>query len=336
MAGSPDSQDALAKIVPADLRELLRSRTLTLARPIWGRRHGRHASARAGLGLDFRDHRAYVPGDDPRMLDWRAVARRERLVLRQTESEDELRLTLVVDDGGGMRYGAGSSNKRRYAQALAGGLAWLAHRQGDVVAAAIGREDEVDSTLLRHSGGRERLSALAHHLTERDAGGRCPWGPLMDAVAPRLSRRSLLVVVSDFLDLRHDAQPDADAAENALFRGLAHLRAKRHDVVLVQTLHRDEIAFPWADRRMLKFIDLRGLLPILEGPGRSLRDGYLERLHAHLAKQAARCESEGIFLHRVVTDHPLATGFVDLLGRLAGAPGATAEDALAQPQEAGR
>ena len=79
MLGSSQS-DALATIVPAELQELLRSRNLTLSAPIWGRRHGRHASARAGLGLDFRDHRAYVPGDDPRMLDWRAVARRQRLV----------------------------------------------------------------------------------------------------------------------------------------------------------------------------------------------------------------------------------------------------------------
>ena len=311
--------DALGRIVPAELRELLRSRTLTLARPLWGRRHGRHASARAGLGLDFRDHRAYAPGDDPRMLDWRAVARRERLVLRQTESEDELRLTLVVDDGAGMAYGRASQSKRSYAHALAGGLAWLAHRQGDAVAAAIGRDGEVDSALLRPSSGRERLSALALHLSERDAKGRCPWGPLMDAVVPRLSRRSLLLVFGDFLDLGHAEQTDPERAEDDLMRGLSFLRARRHDVVLVQVLHRDEITFPWADRRMLEFIDLRRVLPRLEGPGRSLREGYLQRLHAHLERQEARCEAEGVFLHRVVTDQPLASAFVDLLGRLAGA-----------------
>lgn len=318
MQGLTDS-DALAKVVPADLRELLRSRTLNLARPIWGRRHGRHTSARAGLGLDFRDHRAYVPGDDPRMLDWRAVARRERLVLRQTESEDELRLTVVVDDGRGMDYGQGTTNKRGYAHAVAGGLAWLAQRQGDAVAAAVGRNDTVDAALLRASGGRERLSALAHHLTDVDAGGRCPWGPLLDTVAPRLSRRSLLVVVTDLLDLRHGEEPDPDAAEERFFRGLSYLRARRHDVVVVQVLHPDEVTFPWADRRMLQFIDLRGLLPVLEGPGRSLRDGYLERISAHLGRQAQRCEAEGLVLHRMRTDRSLASNFVDLLGRFAGA-----------------
>lgn len=313
--------NALSKIVPADLRELLRSRTLTLSRPIWGRRHGRHTSARAGLGSDFRDHRAYVPGDDPRNLDWRAVARHQRLVMRQTESEDELRLTLVVDDGAGMAYGAGEQQKRAYAQAVVGGLAWLAERQGDAVAAAIGRNETVDDALVRPSGGQERLQALAHHLCNTDAAGRCPWGPLMTAVAPRLSRRSLLVIVGDFLDLRHDGEPDAEAAQAALFGGLSHLRAQRHDVVLLQMLHRDEVTFPWADRRMLEFVDLRAVMPKLQAPGGSLRARYLERVGAHLREQTARCEAEGIFLHRMVTDRPLAEAFVDLLGRLAGAPG---------------
>lgn len=320
--GHDSNHEQLAKVVPAELQELLRSRNLTLSAPIWGRRHGRHASRRAGLGLDFRDHRPYAPGDDPRMLDWRAVARRQRLVLRQTDSEDELRVTLIVDDGAGMRYGEGAASKRSTAHAIAGGVAWLAHRQGDAVAAAVGRDDRVDTALLRPSSGQERLAALAHHLTQQPAGGRCPWGPLMDAVAPRLSRRNLIVAVGDFLDLRHDAQPDADAAQDTLLRGLSHLRAKGHDVVLVQVLHRDELTFPWRERRMLRFIDLRGLLPILEAPGRGLREGYLERIGAYLREQARRCETEGIVLHRVVTDRPIAETFVDLLGRLAGAPSA--------------
>lgn len=319
MRGGADNE-ALGRIVPAQLRELLRSSTLTLARPVWGRRHGRHASARAGLGLDFRDHRHYVPGDDPRQLDWRAVARRERLVLRQTEAEDELALALVVDDGASMAYGKGEAQKRAYAHALAGGLAWLAHRQGDAIAAGIGRDGSVDEALLRPSSGRERLSAIALHLGDHEARGRCPWPPLLEKVAPRLPQRSLLVVLSDFTDLRSDDEDDADAREDELLRGLSHLRARRHDVVLVQVLHRDELEFPWRERRMLRFIDLRGLRSPLEGPGRSMRDGYLRRMNEHLARLHARCESEGLFLHRVVTDEPLAAGFVRLLARLAGAP----------------
>lgn len=312
--------EALGRLVPAELRELLRARQLVVRRPVWGQRAGRHTAARAGLGLDFRDHRPYVPGDDPRRLDWRAVARRERLVLRRTESEDELSVSLVLDGGAGMGYGEGRQQKLRYAHAIAGGLAWLAHRQGDPMGLTLGRMQAVDASLVRPRTGRERLTALAMRLADAPPQGRCPWSPLLAAVAPRLPTRSLVVVLSDLLDpgTRPD---DADAALDELLRGLSQLRARQHDVVIVQVLHPDELAFPWAERSMLRFEDLRGLRPPLEAPGRSLRDEYLQRLGAHLRGLDDRCESEGLVLLRVATDMPVEDAFVGLLGRLAGEAG---------------
>ncbi|MEM9457837.1 MAG: DUF58 domain-containing protein [Myxococcota bacterium] len=309
--------DVLGTLVPDRLRELLRGRQLAVRRPVWGRRHGRHAAARAGLGLDFRDHRAYVPGDDPRRLDWRAVARRERLVLRRTESEDELSLVLVLDGGGGMDYGEGSQHKLRYAHAIAGGLAWLAHRQGDPVGLSLGRQQTVDVALARPRSGRERLSAVAHRLAEASPRGRCPWVSLMNTTAPRLPRRSLLVLLSDLLD-PGTAPDDADEVLEQLLRGLAQLRARQHDVVIVQLLHRDELSFPWPERSMLRFDDLRDLRPSLEAPGRSLREGYLNKLREHLERLDQRCEAEGLVLLRVATDTPVENAFAGLLGRLAG------------------
>lgn len=313
--------EALGRLVPAALRERLRGRALVVQRPVWGRRHGRHAAARVGVGHDFRDHRAYVPGDDPRRLDWRAVARRDRLVLRRTESEDELSITLVLDDGAGMDYGEGPTNKARYARAVAGGLAWLALRQGDPVGIAMGRQQTVDASLVRPRSGRERLTALAHRLHEARPRGRCPWPSLMTAVAPRLPRRSLLVLLTDLLDPGTTAD-DADEVLDELLRGLAQLRARNHDVVIVQTLHRDELSFPWTEGGMLRFEDLRELRAPLEGPGRNLREGYLKRLGEHLEHLEERCEAEGLLLLRQVTDAPVEDAFLQLLGRLAGEPAA--------------
>lgn len=320
-----DEGEALGRLVPAPLRELLRARQLLVRRPVWGQRHGRHAAARAGLGLDFRDHRAYVPGDDPRRLDWRAVARRERLVLRRTESEDELSLMLVLDGSGGMDYGEGPHKKLAYTHAIAGGLAWLAHRQGDPVGLALGRQQTVDVSLARPRSGRERLGALAQRLVEAPARGRCPWISLMNEVAPRLPQRSLVVVLSDLLD-PGTGPDDADEVQDELLRGLAQLRARQHDVVIVQVLHDDELRFPWAERSMLRFEDLRGLRAPLEAPGRSLRDEYLGRLAAHLRGLDDRCEAEGLVLVRVSTGQPVEDAFMGLLGRLAGEAGPTAAE----------
>lgn len=309
--------EALGQLVPAPLRELLRGRQLLVRRPVWGQRPGRHIAARAGLGLDFRDHRQYVPGDDPRRLDWRAVARRERLVLRRTESEDELSISLVLDGGAGMDYGEGPQHKLRYAHAIAGGLAWLAYRQGDPVGLSLGRKQTTDTSLARPRSGRERLNALALRLAEAPPQGRCPWSALASAMAPRLPRRSLVVVLSDLLDLG-TGPDDAEAAQDELLRALAQLRARQHDVVLVQLLHADELGFPWGERSMLRFEDLRGMRPPLEAPGRSLRDDYLRRLSEHLHALDDRCEAEGLVLLRLCTDQPVEDAFVGVLGRLAG------------------
>src|SRR5687768_727507 len=116
---SVDPAQALAAVVPPELRELLRGRQLALARPVGGPQAGRHISARSGLGDQVRGHRPYSPGDDPRRLDWRAAARRDRLVLRQTDSEDALSTVLLLDASGGMSYGTGGTNKLRHAAALA-------------------------------------------------------------------------------------------------------------------------------------------------------------------------------------------------------------------------
>jgi uncharacterized protein (DUF58 family) len=315
VTGALDTSEPLAPLVPPDLRELLRTRNLVLSRPVWGRRFGRHRSARAGVGLDFRDHRPYVPGDDPRRLDWRAVARRERLVLRQTEAEDELSLCVVFDSSGGMAYGQGDALKIRTAWAIAGGLAWLAARQGDPVGLAIGGDGEVAAHLARPASGHERLAALARRLSAHPVRGLCPWDALLADVSPRLPRRSLTVVISDFLD---PSGTGDEAAERRLLRGLGHLRARKHDVVLVQVLHRDEVEFPWRERAMLRFLDLRGLRKPLEGAGQALRDRYLARFTAHQRDLEARCEADGLFLETVITDEPLPGLFVALLGRIAG------------------
>ncbi len=309
----------LAGLVPPDVLEWIRREPLRLPRPVWGRRHGHHPSARAGVGMEFRDHRPYVPGDDPRKLDWRAIARRDRLVLRRTETEDALDIVFLLDASGGMAYGDAPHGKHQVARTLVAALAWIGARQGDRVALAVGTRDQADATLLRRGQGRERLAAILEALTSNRAEGRCPWSDLLDEAVPRLRPRSLVIIVSDLLDPGAGAT-DPIAAENDLWSGLSQIRARGHEVLALQILHRDEVEFPWSDRKALEFIDLRGVRENVEAPGGSLRSDYLKRLNAHLAALASSCERHGVALERVLTDQSLARALTRILGRLAGKP----------------
>lgn len=321
--------DPIERLLPASLRAVLARRELIVRRPVAGARHGVHRSLRPGLGRDFRDYRPYVPGDDPRQLDWRAAARSQRLVVRQTESEEELELALVVDGSGGMAYGEGHEQKWQRAGMIAAALASLALRQGDRVGVALGRDGELELAAARPVARRDRQRALAQ-LWSTPPAGRCDWPGLLAAIEPQLRRRALIVVISDFLDpgagagqanaAGTDEGEGPSAADEALVRDLASLRSAGHDLLVVQLVHRDELEFPWHEPRVLEFEDLRGQRPRVEGAGQRLREAYLRRVGAHLAWLEAGCEQYGLMLARLTSDDDPVAQLLELLARLAGLP----------------
>src|ERR1041385_8958242 len=58
---------------------------------------GLHRSPRKGFSVEFAEYRPYLPGDDLRHIDWKILARADRLMIRQFEEETNLRATLVLD-----------------------------------------------------------------------------------------------------------------------------------------------------------------------------------------------------------------------------------------------
>jgi uncharacterized protein (DUF58 family) len=58
---------------------------------------GRIPSLRRGAGHDLFSMRDYQPQDDLRHIDWKATARSRRLTVREFTSEDERRITIILD-----------------------------------------------------------------------------------------------------------------------------------------------------------------------------------------------------------------------------------------------
>ncbi len=295
---------------------------------MWGQRAGRHAADRAGLGHLFRAHRPYVAGDDPRLLDWRAMARHDRPMIRQTEGEEQLSLIALLDRSGAMNYGEGPTHKYSYAAALIAALAHLTLRQGDRFGFASGGDGATDTRQIRASGGAQRLHALALALSSANADnadnalrGTCPWGPLVEETAPRLPKRALVLAVSDFLDPCPAAdEAMAREAELDLWRRFAGLRARGHDVVLLQILHADERSPPWAGDDLLRIVDPKGRRKDLVGTARALKRRYQARFAGHQRALTRHCEEQGIHLISAHSDAPLEDTLLALLACLRGAP----------------
>ena len=63
----------------------------------WRGPSGSWQGAGAGSSIDFQDHRAYMPGDDPRHIDWQAYARSGQYSMKLYREEVSPAVDLVLD-----------------------------------------------------------------------------------------------------------------------------------------------------------------------------------------------------------------------------------------------
>src|SRR5512135_2215460 len=96
---------------------------------------GLHRSPFRGFSVEFTEHRAYQPGDEPRYLDWRILGRTDRLFVKQFEEETNLRAMVLVDTSRSMAWRGSPAEhrltKREYADRLAAALCLILLRQRD-------------------------------------------------------------------------------------------------------------------------------------------------------------------------------------------------------------
>src|SRR5947209_10818409 len=94
---------------------------------------GLHRSPFRGFSVEFTEHRAYQPGDEPRYLDWKILARSDRLFVKQFEQETNLRAMILLDASRSMAWRGVPERltKRAYADRLAAALALILLRQRD-------------------------------------------------------------------------------------------------------------------------------------------------------------------------------------------------------------
>jgi uncharacterized protein (DUF58 family) len=98
-----------------------------------GLRVGDHKSPYRGFSVEFVQHREYVPGDDPKHIDWRLYFKRDKYFIKQYEMETNFVCHLVLDVSASMRYGDSGEQKLLYAAQMAMALGYSIIRQSDKV-----------------------------------------------------------------------------------------------------------------------------------------------------------------------------------------------------------
>lgn len=173
-------------------------------------RRGHHVAPLRGRGLDHDDVRPYQPGDDLRLVEWKALARTGRVYTRLYREERERPLHLLVDFRRSMRFGTRGMLKSVMAARVATLLAWTAVAEGDRVGATIFTER--GRIHLPATSGRRGVLTLILALVEAHAatpdGDDAPLEPasLFSSVPHRVPTGSALVPISDFQGLDDDSR----------------------------------------------------------------------------------------------------------------------------------
>ena len=225
--------------------------------------HGLHQSPYLGFSLDFAEHRAYQPGDDIRLIDWRLFARTDRHFIKQFEAETNANFVVVLDVSRSMSYGSRGTTKLDYARYLAACLAYFSRQQGDRVGLFTFDREVVDYVppSLRH------LDVLLHTLDRVTAGSPGSLDPLQ-RMGETMNRRGVIVMVSDFY-----AEPEA------ILQAVNGLRHRGHDVVAFHVLDPAELTFPFDKASSFRDLETGEEIPVVPA---KLRDDYQALIAAHL------------------------------------------------------
>src|SRR5688500_10341699 len=141
----------VSRYLEPNLVERLNHLSLSARSVVEGSTAGLHRSPLKGASIEFRQHRAYVPGDEPRRLDWRVLGRTDRPYVKEYDEETNLRCALMLDCSGSMAYSGKSGTKFDYAAKLVASLAYLMLGQTESVGLALFR-GRVEQWLSPHAG----------------------------------------------------------------------------------------------------------------------------------------------------------------------------------------
>jgi uncharacterized protein (DUF58 family) len=303
IAGTARGEPAVGRYaLDADIAERVAHLRLRARHVVEGLRSGLHRSPHRGASVIFAEHREYRPGDDLRLLDWRAFARSDRYAIKRFEQETHLRAHLVLDASGSMDYEGDrpGSDKAEHARTLLGALGLILLAQGDAVAGHV-----IDVDLVRSVPPRARpdhLEAILRLFVEAPRPrAHTRLLPALTALAERIGRRSLVIVASDLLDF----EPNA-------LEALALLKARGHDVRVFHVLHADELDFDLRERARFEDPESDAWLEV-DPP--AIRDAYRGELARFLDECRRRCVAAGAHYALARTDRPVQEVLASALGR---------------------
>ena len=292
------SESLASKYLDSAMLGRLMAQPLLTRLAMQGTVSGLHRSPHKGSSVEFSQYRNYSPGDDLRRLDWRVFARSDRFYLKEFEAETNLRCHLVLDGSGSMAFAfKNNPSKFDYARRLVAAFAYLLVHQGDAAGLTIASHRPPPEIPPKRTPSHIQL--MLESIDKATAEGETLITKELHAMADRIRPRAMVVVISDFFCDLHE-----------LVGAVQHLRFKKHDVVLLQLLDRQEVEFKFD--HPVRFQDLESSTSLVTEP-QLIRDEYLRQIGLFQESLRQKASAMSVDLRTFMTDESMEKAASGLL-----------------------
>jgi len=250
---------------------------------------GMHRSVFHGFGTEFLQYRNYSPGEDLKYLDWKVLARSDKLYTKVYQEETNMNCTVLLDCSASMDYQGerAACTKHHYACMIAACIAYLAGRQGDNVGLFAYSDELLEAVEPGHRSGQ--LSRVMHSLSRLKPHGAAAHQRTLDNLTHPFKHRGIVVLISDMLESEHE-----------LPRLLRNFRFRHCDVIALQVLDPDELDLP--QPKVTRYLDIEAGREVVAWP-QSVRQQYQGKMDQFLSDlQSGFSKNQVDYLRLSTTD----------------------------------
>ncbi len=225
---------------------------------------GEYHAVFRGRGLEFDELRPYVPGDDLRSLDWKALARTSHPMIRRYQEDRDLTVLFVVDVSASQAAGALPRTKADLAAEICAVLAMAAIRNKDRVGLLLFASKP--ERYIRPSGGPTHVLRVVREVLWAHPETRgTDVGAALTYLVGVQKRRATVFLVSDFLSSGYDRELRA--------------AARRHDIIAIRVREPMDEELPSAG--IIRLADSEGSGTVeVDSSSKHVRDAYAARVQA--------------------------------------------------------
>ncbi|PAW95269.1 DUF58 domain-containing protein [Mucilaginibacter sp. MD40] len=253
---------------------------------------GLHQSPFHGFSVEFAEHRLYNSGESVKNIDWKLLARTDKLFVKQFEEETNLRCYLLLDTSSSMNFPPVGTSKLEFSIYAIASLMYLFKQQRDAFGLCL-FSDQMDWI----SQARSTSAHLFYLFAELEKAFAAPKRhtatnitQTLHFIANEIHQRSMVIIFSDMMENSMDPEKAAE-----LFAALRHLKYRRHEVMIFNVIAPGEERDFNFDNRPHHFIDMETGKEVRVQPGQ-VRDSYRQAVAAYRQQLHLKCAQYGIQL----------------------------------------